>query len=94
MAGRLKHESVKLLACFTSLSLQLQNLLLVYIKHSKILDNLLQKNSLKKKNYFSKRVIKRFIEQLKPEGRDIFWQNLINCTSRDDKCKKNFRLTK
>ena len=83
MAGRLKHESVKLLACFTSLSLQLQNLLLV--KHSKILDNLLLKNSLKKKNYSSKRVIKRFIEQLKPEGRDIFWQNLINCTSSDDK---------
>ena len=52
MAGRLKLESVKLLACFTSLSLQLQNLLLVYITRRKILDNLLLKNSLKKKNYF------------------------------------------
>ena len=40
MAGRLKPESVKLLACLTSLSLQLQNLLLVYITRRKILNNL------------------------------------------------------
>ena len=50
MAGRLKLESVKLLACFTTLSLQLQNLLLVYITQKKILDNVLLKNSLEKKN--------------------------------------------
>ena len=42
----LKLESVKLLACFISLSLQLQNLLLVYITRRKILDNLFIKNSL------------------------------------------------
>ena len=40
MAGRLKLESVKLLACLTSLSLQLQNLLLAYITRRKILNNL------------------------------------------------------
>ena len=58
MEGKSKLESIKSLACVTSSSLQLQNLLLLYISRRKILDNLLLKNSLKKKNYFLEGVIK------------------------------------
>ena len=81
MEGKSKLESIKSLACVTSSSLQLQNLLLLCISRRKILDNLLQKNSLKKKNYFLEGVIKWFIKQLnlrsrsiwyKPRGSDIF----------------------
>lgn len=102
-AGKSKIQSVKFLSCFTSLSLQLQKPVLSLYHKKEILDNLLLKNCLKKKNYFWDRVIKRFIRQLngrlrsiwyKPGGSDIFWQNLINGRSRGDRLKKKFRLTK
>ena len=58
MVVRLKLESVKLLAYYKSLSLQLKDLLLIYIPQRKILDNTLLENFLKKKNCFLDRVIK------------------------------------
>lgn len=103
MADKMQQEAVKILTSFTSISLQLQNLLLVYITRRKALDNLLLKISLKKKNYFLNKVIERQIQRLnrrprsiwfKPGGSDIFWQNLINGTFSAEKWKKNFRLTK
>ena len=62
----------------------------------KILDNLLLTNSVKKNSSFwiglSKGSLNNLTKSIwyKPRGSDIFWQNLINGTSSDNKWKKFF----
>ena len=64
MLDKIKLEAMKIMSTITSISMELQNMLLIFISRRKTIENLLLQSNIKKRNYYLGKVIKAYLEIL------------------------------